>query len=140
MIGLIGILGCLVAIVIVAGSITAIATGISAGYGIAGYYQEKEAAQDMMDLELTAQKKAEKRTDFQSAIQKRMQEKNASRLRGQMGSAIALDHLRAKRTKYSTAKKRAEINRIGGAKIGPQTARPKTQKARKMGNPTSNEV
>lgn len=135
MIGMIGILGC---VIYAAAAITVIATTVSTYYTIDGYYEQKEAAQEMQDLELAAQKKTEKRADFQNALQKRTMIRNSERLKGQMGSAIAMDHLRAKRAKYKTARMNAEIDRIGGNKPTTTTARPTS--THNLGKPTSVET
>lgn len=135
-VGIIGIVGC-IWIVGVAAGVAVIASGVSAGYQIAGYYDAKDAAEDMYDLQLDAHKKAENREDFNQALQERMQAKNQARLRSQMGSAIALDHLRAKKSKYKTIKKEAELNSISGNKSNVTTSKPNVYN---LGKPTSGQV
>jgi hypothetical protein len=112
MIGIIGIAGIMGCAWVAAGACIAAALA-SAATCVVSYVQGEEQAaaqREMQDMQEEANAKTEKQQGANNAIQTRLQERNSARLRAQMGSAVATDHLRAKRMRFQNAEKKANIN------------------------------
>jgi hypothetical protein len=133
-IGIIGLLGCFTAVCV---AVAAAATVVSCVMAGVSYAQQKEAAADQRDLELDAQRKSENDKDAQNAIQARLQAKNSERLQAQMGSAVATEHLRAKRLRYQNAKARIQAQAEGTKGYSPTAKPTKIENSRNYGTPAA---
>jgi len=101
MIGIIGILGCVTYVCLIVGAVGA---AISTGYAIDGYYEQLDHAEKMEDLENLQMKKAKKSQDYTGALKEKMEARKQAQIKSQMGSAVALNYLHAKRTKHQAAR------------------------------------
>lgn len=108
MLGVIGIVGCVIVTAVAAcvAAAATIATCVIQGVAAA---DAADAARDQKNMELEAQDKMENSRKADSAIAARQHSKNAARLRAQMGSAIATDHLKAKRMRFQNANKKVQF-------------------------------
>ncbi|MBT3181737.1 MAG: hypothetical protein HN337_04415 [Deltaproteobacteria bacterium] len=107
MIGLIGIMGCITAVAGIIAGAAAIATAIISGVSSA---QQKAAAADNANMQREAMANAESRGRYQKRMNEKSQMRGALKMKAQMGSSIALDHLYSKKLKGQNGRKRADLN------------------------------
>ncbi|MFH1830769.1 MAG: hypothetical protein ABH871_08360 [Pseudomonadota bacterium] len=107
MLALLGILGCIITAVVVAG-VAAVGTAVSIGLQVDAANKAEDAAEEQKAMQEAAQTKAENRAKATKATQDRQSAASLARQKMSVGSLITYERLSAERAKRKTAKTNAE--------------------------------